>query len=86
MFRMLVGRYLELLLITQLILWLVFKFGNQQFLSFHAILEFSPYFAAFLVVGALCTVATLWTWLTRLFTLRAIGSRSNRAARIKGFE
>ena len=86
MFRMLIGRYLELLLITQLILWLAFKFGNKQFLSFHAILEFSPIFAGFLVIGALCTLATTWTWLTRLFTLRAIGSRSNRAAKIKGFE
>jgi magnesium-transporting ATPase (P-type) len=83
---MLIGRYLELLLITQLILWLAFKFGNKQFLSFHAILEFSPIFAGFLVIGALCTLATTWTWLTRLFTLRAIGSRSNRAAKIKGFE
>ncbi len=86
MFRMLVGKYLETILITQLILWLAFKFGNKQFLSFHAILEFSPIFAGFLLLGAISTVATVWTWISRIFTLRAIGSRSNRAAKIKGFE
>lgn len=86
MFRMLAAKYIELILITQLALWLAFKFGNKQFLSFYALYEFSPIFAGFLLVGALCTVASLWTWITRLFTLRSIGSRSSRAAKIKGFD
>lgn len=69
-------------IVTQCLLIAAFFFYKNHFIASHTLWLHFPAYTIFLVAGVTSMFWILWTYFWQLFSLRGVGDKSGRAAKI----
>ena len=78
--------YLSWIVSMQLLLMASFWFFSDETMAIWSVYDFSGAYFAFLVFGLMVALWAAWVLFLRLFALRAVGDKSTRAAKARGYE